>query len=719
MSADPSSDPTLQFFRSGGTAQPSASQPSADRSSGDPTLDFFRTGRTSIKDEPARKPSILDRYVGFQEGQISGLTGGVGSLAGGLSYLGRRLEGGSEDEAQKERADTQSALTYQPRTPEGQKQAAGMGEAASYLGEKPGKYLGGKAADLTTSLGGSPEAAGAVGSTVETATNIPQFVAGEALGKLRARSGPVAAEAPISAPPPRTPPPIDLTASGPPGTGSGPPLTASGSARVMPQEPAPAPTVPLTASGSARAAPYTAIEGPPVLPKAVEPPKAPLTFEEDQPHVEAGKALPVAEQQRRADVLRRTVGDIEVRKSALTGDAQAAADEYQSSQLNSAGGQHLSNVLQGERTAIAAKADQVAREQGGTPGSPDNQTVKIKRGNNIYAPLEMLQDHFNAVTDAAYTAAREQHGDTPITLDSFNKALHDDSMLTNPDRIALRPAVQAFMNKMKVTDEAGGTVNQAEAIRQYLGQNWSPQNSKYVGALKDALEDDVAKAAGPDVFKAARAARSLKGRVFDDPKGMAQIMDVTGPEGINRKVYPEQLADKILSLPVPQMNHIVSTLEGVTDPAIKPAANRALAELRTHLVGKIGEEGKGASWNANAVTDQMNANSERIQRLLPDKTQDDLADLNEAGHILKKRQGYPGAYVQEHNIVRTGLSGMIRKGAAATGAMAGAMVSPLTSMGGAGLGELMGSKLAGKVDNASSLKTAQQRTVRLSDFKPQ
>src|ERR1700733_11118085 len=132
---------------------------------------------------------------------------------------------------------------------------------------------------------------------------------------------------------------------------------------------------------------------------------------------------------------------------------------------------------------------------------------------------------------------------------------------------------------------------------------------------------------------------------------MAQIMDGTGPEGINRKVYPEQLPDKILSMPVPQMNHIVSTLEGVTDPTIKPAANKALAELRTQLVSKIGAEGKGNTWNANAVTDQLNANSERVQRLLPDKTQDDLADLNEAGHILKKRQGYPGAYVQEHNIV--------------------------------------------------------------------
>lgn len=699
----------------------------APHSSGDSDVDAFINGTAKPDDKKVEvdKPAwrkTLDHYVGFQEGQLAGFTGGIGGLAGGLSYAGDRLFGKSDEEAQASKAKIQSDLTYEPRTDEGKKNAAAMSDAASYLGEKEGKAGGGATTDFLARHGASPAVSAGAGAAVETAANIPQYVAGEVLGKAFGKPKPIESPQPVLPPPrstalvPSEPVPV-VQATPVEGSrglvpAAGPRVGQARTPAAIQAPDAAAPPAPAAAQPSAAA---PAVEPP----KPAQPPQKLLTFDQDQPFVEEKQRVSPEQQQQNVDVLRRVLGpNAEVRRSAITGDAQSAADEYQTSLANSQGGQHLANVIDSERKGLEAKADQITHEQGGTQGNPENQTVRTQRGNNIYAPLEALQDHFDGVTKAAYDAARAEHGTTPVKLDAFHEAMHDDSLMTDPDRVQLRSALDAFTNKLKVKQEDGsiaGNVDQAETIRKYLGKNWTPKNSGYVGALKDALEDDVSKAAGSDVFKAARAARTLKGQVFDDPKGMAQIMDVNGPNGINRKVYPEQIADKILSMPVPQMSHIVSTLEGVTDPKIKPMADKALAELRTHLVSKIGQEGKSTAslWNARGVTDELNNNSERVQRLLPKQTQDDLADLNDAGHLLKKRQGYPGAYIQEHNIVNKGMGPLLR----GAGATAGSFIPGVGHLGAFG-GEMLGGRLAGRLENAASLRVAKNRTTKLSDYDP-
>jgi hypothetical protein len=119
--------------------------------------------------------SLWDKYLGFQESQLAGATGGVGSMAGGLGYLGSLALGRSPEEAEKDRAGIADALTYSPRTEEGKAQTAGMGEAASYLGQKGGQIAGEKVADVT----GSP----AAGAAANVAMNIPQYLVGAKGGK--------------------------------------------------------------------------------------------------------------------------------------------------------------------------------------------------------------------------------------------------------------------------------------------------------------------------------------------------------------------------------------------------------------------------------------------------------------------------------------------------------------------------------------------------------
>src|ERR1700761_5980221 len=87
---------------------------------------------------PVTEPSLWDKYLGFQESQLAGATSGLGSLAGGLTYLGALAKGDSTDTAENARKQVASALTYEPKTAEGKRQSGEMADAADY-------YMGGAA----------------------------------------------------------------------------------------------------------------------------------------------------------------------------------------------------------------------------------------------------------------------------------------------------------------------------------------------------------------------------------------------------------------------------------------------------------------------------------------------------------------------------------------------------------------------------------------------
>jgi hypothetical protein len=118
-------------------------------------------------------------------------------------------------------------------------------------------------------------------------------------------------------------------------------------------------------------------------------------------------------------------------------------------------------------------------------------------------------------SSALYKAADERAGGVPTKLDGFKTILDDSSELTNSDRVHLQGAVNAYIKKLGMSGEDGsvaGTAKQAETIRKYLNEQWSPQNSKLVGKLKDALDEDVTASAGDDIYAEARKVRTMRAR---------------------------------------------------------------------------------------------------------------------------------------------------------------------------------------------------------------
>lgn len=415
--------------------------------------------------------------------------------------------------------------------------------------------------------------------------------------------------------------------------------------------------------------------------------------------------LPAAEQARRAQVL-SDIGIQDARRSVITGDRKSGATDFQTSKLDSPAGRLLASKFDEERAALENTADAAVRETGGTIGT--DQSALYGRGNTIIGPLDSLKQWFDDRAGALYRAADEQSQGVPTALDRFRSVLADDSEMTNSDRVHLRSAVNAYAKKLGIASEDGGlagNAQQAETLRKFLGENWSPANGKFVGKLKDALDEDVMSAAGGDLYGQARQMWALRKQTLDNPNGIAKLMDASGPEGINRAVPVEKIPDALAGMPVKQFGHVVDTLKNLP-PELADQGQTALAEIKAQFANKVLDAGRSikGQWNQKAVRAYLANNSERMQQVFTPEEMGKFRTLLDAGDILATDQSYPGAAAQKHNLLRTGTMHAIRTGSTSAGAALGGPI-------GAAVGAAVGEKAAGALGDTAALRAAQKRLV--------
>lgn len=425
----------------------------------------------------------------------------------------------------------------------------------------------------------------------------------------------------------------------------------------------------------------------------------------------AGKFAP-DEQVARAKVLESVGMDTsKLRRSAVAGDGVGGSTDFQTAKLDSPAGREMRAVLDNEKNTLGNHADSLVADTGGTHGI--DQSALYARGNTILAPLDAMKQWFDSRTSALYKAADERAQGVPTTLSNFSTVLGDASELTNSDRVHLQGAVNAYIKKLGMAGEDGsvaGSAQQAETIRKYLNEQWSPQNSKMVGKLKDALDEDVTSTAGEDIYGEARKIRALRAQTLDNPNGIAKLMDSSGPEGVNRAVPVEKVADSLTGMPVDQFSHVVKTLREAP-PELQDQAGAALAEVKAQFANKVHAIGSSqqGQWNAKGVTKYLQNNAARMAQVFTPEEIAKFRNLNDAGHIVAKDQSYPGAAVQGHNLVTHGvMSGLPTAGAAAGGFIGGPV--------GAAVGGAAGRMAAGAVENAATMRAVRKRTVPLSEL---
>ena len=437
----------------------------------------------------------------------------------------------------------------------------------------------------------------------------------------------------------------------------------------------------------------------------------PEAFQEPET-VKPGEATVPAEQARRQRILGEIgLKDVQYRKSAVTGDPLEAATDYQLSKLNTEPGRFAQNLLTNERQAIGNYSQQTIENTGGRIG--DTQTDTIARGQAVTDSLEKLANDFDTRTRSLYQAADARAQGVPTDLKGFQGTLEDDSLATNSDRINLRGALQSYLKKLKVVDENGditASVKQAETIRKYLNENWSPQNSGLVGKLKDALDEDVTGAAGTDIYQAARAVRAERAQTLENPKGIAKLMDVEGP---NRAIASDKVMQSLETMPPEQLQHVMDTLRAMGEDG-----QEAVSEIQSHFAQRAHQIGTSqeVQWNSKGYNQFLKNNSSRLNIVFADKP-DILRRLyttNEAGKILRFSPQYPGAAAQAINIGKAGtvptyLHRGITMGASALGGVLTG--GPWGATAGGAVGEVLGAKAARAAADKAAMKAAESRAV--------
>jgi hypothetical protein len=274
---------------------------------------------TPSYDTSAADQADLEADPSFGEGVLHAASGGLSSLVSGFRYAMGADKALSQEQIDKNR----NSLVYEPRTEGGKQAAAAFDKASSYTGQKEGEYLGPRAADWAAGAGAPPWLAGGVGAGAETLANVPQLFIPGAIERGAGALARVPARLPMSRPGSGRMGPIDVEA------------TPAGEQKLLPAPEQP----PLTAAGAERPA-YFDINDPKAgSDLGLKPEKQEA---QEKPN---GGALPDAQQEARKALAKR-VGLKEVRTSAITGDGQAAADDFDSTKYtNDPTGERMRTVM--------------------------------------------------------------------------------------------------------------------------------------------------------------------------------------------------------------------------------------------------------------------------------------------------------------------------------------------------------------------------------------
>lgn len=595
------------------------------------------------------------------------VTGPVGAAAGGVRGLWDLALGRGADQATADIGATQQAVSSFG-TP--QSEAGRMGAAAAESSWNPlnwpgvalswaGKQLGG----LSESMGGSP----IVSAALETAPTAAAMLTPAVRGAIKADWKPY---------------------------------------RVAAEEAPP--------SGSSQSISAAAADGGAVPMGGPEP---------LGPPVEGGLGKSAASA--RADTLSR-VGIQNARESALSGDAKSAAVDYQMSKYDQPAGRAAAAQFQAERDALATHAENLIGDAGGTIGMDED--ALANRGAIIAQPFDHLRQWFSDRMKQLYTEADQRAGagttydtktgaTTLTNLDSVDKLVSDPTFqntLAARNQQGLLSAVQRQMQLFRENNPNGFTAQTAEQVRQWFNAVWSHDNKQAIGQFKDAIDEDVTKAAGEDIYAQARAIRTLKRTTLEDPKGISQLFDVDPNTPVNRSTAIEKIPDKLSQLPLDQFQNVLQTLRDMPEE-LQPDAQAAIGEIKGHLLNKLLQAGTQTSrgvgaqiWGTDRVSQVLRAHAGKFRAAFADDpvAQEGIEDLHNAGQILKVDQSYPGADAQAANAMKRGLiSRTLGHLGGSAGAAAGAAIGgPLGAAAGGAAGESLGLSAGARASEKAALK---------------
>jgi len=252
------------------------------------------------------------------------------------------------------------------------------------------------------------------------------------------------------------------------------------------------------------------------------------------------------------------------------------------------------NALEAQEAHLTSRFDDAVRRTGGNPATPTSPVV-----DNVVNKATRLDNEISGL----YADARERaSGDQVVRFQSLIKTLQNMA----PDNDATQGAVRSILGKLRARGAAQGfkpsgrvTVEVAEEIRKQINELYDPKNGYRnikLREMKEALDDDVFRASGNDIFKKARKAKAdfeseltrAKISKFDQRRANL-VRDV-----LENKIGPDELVDKVVYSKRWRAEDLQQLKDYVEDPA-------AFNDMRAEVLQSIKDRAFIGPQDANGL----------------------------------------------------------------------------------------------------------------------
>ena len=388
---------------------------------------------------------------------------------------------------------------------------------------------------------------------------------------------------------------------------------------------------------------------------------------------------PATEQQLRSQIANEVLGDTgQVRSGVITGNENTLRQEY--TEARSANPTPRSEMLKRQIAEEQNALTRFAEKRIEASGASRNLPSDYERGqlmNDAIAGDDGLTGFLKQQKQALYDEARNKVGDNPIQTNAVNNLLQNKQFraglgLRGNEGVA-KSAEQLIELARTVgfEDRAGNilppnSIAAWKAVRESLNGEWTRDNASVIRKINDAIDQDIAKAGGQDLYKKADNLHKAEKKIFES-KGIKTLFGDVDPNGVQTATNFEAIPKKLNAMPVDQWKHIYDTYDEISKgrvrgtgfdleitPELVQYAEAAKAEMRGALAREIFQAGGGKAgvWNQNSVNNLLNnpIRSKKIEHAFSPDEQRAFHTLNYAGHIMPGVHAYEGAALQAQRV---------------------------------------------------------------------
>jgi hypothetical protein len=381
---------------------------------------------------------------------------------------------------------------------------------------------------------------------------------------------------------------------------------------------------------------------------------------------------PSTEQSIRSQIANEVLGDSgQVRSGVLTGNENTLRQEY--TEARSANPTPKSELLKkqiaDEQNALTRYADKRVEATGASKNLPSD----YERGqlmNDAIASSEGLTGFFKQAKEGLYNEARLKVGDNPVASHTLENLLNSSKFKSELKLKGIKDFTEGLDELLQLHKTQGfegtkpGSIAGLEELRKSVNQQWTPQNKREIGRIVKAIDEDIAKAGGEDLYKRARSVHQAEQKIFES-KGMDKLFGEVDSNGVQTATDFQAIPKKLNQMPADQWKHIYDTYDEISKgrvrgvgfdleltPELMQYAEAAKAEMRGALAREIYQAGAGKAgvWNQNSVNNILNARAKKIEYAFSPEEQRAFHTLNYAGHIMPGVHAYEGAALQGQRV---------------------------------------------------------------------